>query len=323
MINTQKFEEEFLHGPPESRVPFESLAGNFTMVQTLRHDLMLLENQMPYFVLQKLFDLVSSSKSAHPDMSLEDYVFWFFDSVPMLRLNYLKAPMNKKDGTYNHLLEMLHHVCKVTFVPKSPSKPVPKSWGFTRCATELFRSGFQIARGYRSIVDIRFIGGILFIPQVFIDKSSDTIFRNLIALEQTSVGRYTVTSYVKLMNTLIRSPEDANLLERLGIIIKADDVEDISTFFKSLCSQVAFVDFCYTDLCHEVEKYQIPFWRWHRVKGYLSIKYVEWKASIKELKQDYFKNEWSFLAFLAASFVILLTIVQTFYTVRAYYPPYH
>ncbi|KAK1381450.1 hypothetical protein POM88_028194 [Heracleum sosnowskyi] len=69
-------------------------------------------------------------------------------------------------------------------------------------------AGFQIARGYRSIVDIRFIGGILFIPQVFIDRSSDTIFRNLIALEQTSVGRYTVTSYVKLMNTLIRSPED-------------------------------------------------------------------------------------------------------------------
>lgn len=25
----------------------------------------------------------------------------------------LQAPVNKKDGTYNHLLEMLHHVCKV------------------------------------------------------------------------------------------------------------------------------------------------------------------------------------------------------------------
>lgn len=256
-------------------------------------------------------------------MSLEDYVFWFFDSVPMLRLNYLKAPINKKDGTYNHILEMLHHVCKVTFQPKLPSKRVPKSWGFTNCATGLFKSGFQIARSYRSIVDVRFIGETLFIPQVTIDKSSDTIFRNLIALEQTSVGAHTVTSYVKLMSTLIRSPEDAKLLEQLDIIVNSDDIDDISTFFKSLCSQVAFVDFCYTDMCNEVKNYRIPFWRWQRVKGYLSMKYVEWKVSIKDLKRDYFKNKWSLLAFLAALLVIVLGILQTFYTVRAYYPPYH
>ncbi|XP_074340834.1 UPF0481 protein At3g47200-like [Apium graveolens] len=316
MINTQKFEDEFLQ-------------GNFTMVQTLKHDLMLLENQIPYFVLQKLFDLVSNPNTAsdgtHPHMSLEDYVLWFFDSVPMLRLNYLKAPKNKKDGTYNHLLELLHHVCNVTFVPKLPSTRVPKSCGFTRSATQLFKSGFQIARGYRSIVDIRFIYGIIFIPQVVIDKSSDTIFRNLIALEQISVGTHTITSYVKLMSTLIRSPEDANLLERLNVIMKSEDVEDITNFFKSLCSQVAFVDFCYADLCNEVENYQIPVWRWRRVKGYLSIsiKYVEWKVSYKDLKRDYFKNRWSFIAFLAAFFVIVLGILQTFYTVRAYYPPYH
>ncbi|KAK1381452.1 hypothetical protein POM88_028196 [Heracleum sosnowskyi] len=152
-------------------------------------------------------------------MSLEDYVFWFFDSIPMLRFNYLKVFINNGDGTYNHLL------------------------------------------------DIKFINGNFFIPQIVIDKSSETVFRNLIAVEQTSVGRHFVTSYVKLMSTLIRSPDDSNLLERLSIIVKSDDVEDISTFFKSLCSQVAFVDFCYTDLCNEVENYQIPFWRWHRVKG--------------------------------------------------------
>lgn len=298
------------------------------MVQTLTHDLMLLENQIPYFVLQKLFNLISSSKTAfngvYPDMSLEDYVFWFFDSIPMLRFNYLKVFINNGDGTYNHLLDMLYHVCKVTFVQKLPSKYLYNNWGFTRCATELFKSGFQIVRGHNStIVDIRFINGKIFFPQVIIDKSSDTVFRNLIALEQTNVGRHYVTSYVKLMSTLMRSPEDVNLLERLGIIIKSDDVEDISTFFKSLCSQVAFVDFCYTDLCNEVENYQIPFWRWNRVKGYLSINYIEWKESVKDLKRDYFKNKWSSMAFLAASFVILLGIVQTFYTIRAYYPPFH
>ena len=76
---------------------------------------------------------------------------------------------------------------------------------------------------------------------MIVDKSSDTLFRNLIALEQTSIGRQAITSYVKLMSSLIHSPEDAYLLEQAGIIITSDEVEDASSFFKSLCREVFFL----------------------------------------------------------------------------------
>lgn len=82
-------------------------------------------------------------------------------------------------------------------------------------------------------MDIKFKEGAISIPQVIIDKSSDTLFRNFIALEQVSCGQHSVTSYVRVMGSLIRSPEDVDLLERLGIIIIKSDLEtNASVFFK-------------------------------------------------------------------------------------------
>ncbi|KAK1355743.1 hypothetical protein POM88_048999 [Heracleum sosnowskyi] len=315
-----------LHVHPQDQVPFVSLAGNFTMVQTLAHDLMLLENQIPYVILQQLFNIIQSSKQTSKDMfsdtSLSEYAIWFFNSAPMLHYKFLEITI-PIDDTCTHLLDLLHDACFFSF-KKLPSNYYHKNWGFKRCATELLQSGFKIICGNRLlIVDIGFDAGDISIPQVIVDKSSDTLFRNLIALEQTSFGRQAITSYVKLMSSLIRSPEDANLLERAGIIITSDEVEDASAFFKSLCREVVFVDFYFEALCDDVENYQIPLWRWRRVKGYFSIMWFRWKESIKDLEREYFRNKWSFIAFLAASFVIVLALVQTFYAVRTYYPPYH
>ncbi|KAK1393736.1 hypothetical protein POM88_012792 [Heracleum sosnowskyi] len=305
----------------------DPLSGNLTMVQILRSDLMLLENQIPFVVLQKLFELIPSSKNASigiPEVSLEEYIFWFFNSVPMLQYNIL----NIKDGSYRHLLDVLYHVCNYT------SKELPSvissndnhnNRGFRRGAAELYKSGVQITCHHsRAIVDIQFNEGDISIPQVIIDKASDTVFRNLIALEQTSIGRHLVTSYVKTMTTLIQSPKDAYLLEQLGIITKIDVEMSTLAFFESLCREVVFVDFCFTDLCKEVNDYQIPVWRLRRLKGYCRIKYFEWKESIMDLKRDHFQLRWRPIKFLATSFVILLAFLQTFYTIRAYYHPlYH
>ncbi|XP_017245225.1 UPF0481 protein At3g47200 isoform X1 [Daucus carota subsp. sativus] len=307
---------------PQGQVPFVSLAGNFTMVQTLAHDLMLLENQIPYVILQQLFNILQGSKQTSNDMSLSEYAIWFFNSAPMLHYKFLEIII-PIDDTCTHLLDLLHDACFFSF-KKLPSNYYHKNWGFKRCATELLQSGFKIVCGNRLlIVDIAFDEGEIAIPQVIIDKSSDTLFRNLIALEQTSIGRQAITSYVKLMSSLIRSPEDAYLLERAGIIITSDEVEDASSFFKSLCREVFFVDFYFEALCEEVEYYYIPLWRWRRVKGYFSIMWFRWKDSIKDLEREYFRNKWSFIAFFAASFVIILALLQTFYAVRSYYPPYH
>lgn len=317
VISPVFLEDNFLLGPLDD--------DNFAMVNILRNDLMLIENQIPYVILQQLFDIIPSSDKPSSEMSskkLQDYIFLLFNSVSMFNYEIIKYNIKNMDGEYYHLLDMLYQVSG--YPKKLPTSYSNRVWGFTRCAKELFTSGFRIVCGNRrSIADIKFKKGEISIPQVTLDKSCDTVLRNLIALEHTGTGRHTVTSYVKLMSTLIRSKEDAYLLEWIGIIKKSNEIEDVSEFFKSLCRGVDYVEFYFADVCQKVEDYQVPVWSWRRAKGYLIIKYVEWKKSIEYLNRDYFHDRWSFIAFLAASLVILLTFLQTFYTIRAYYPPYH
>nr|XP_017245467.1 PREDICTED: uncharacterized protein LOC108217129 [Daucus carota subsp. sativus] len=54
----------------------DPLSGNLAIVRTLRNDLMLLENQiLPFFVLQRLFDLIPKNASVgYPEVSLQEEV---------------------------------------------------------------------------------------------------------------------------------------------------------------------------------------------------------------------------------------------------------
>ncbi|WOG95988.1 hypothetical protein DCAR_0415318 [Daucus carota subsp. sativus] len=330
VMTIKKFKEHHIPSTHEDQVQFESLAGNYTMVTSLTFDLMRLENQIPYFILQKLFDIMPSSKrlifSGTQELSLRQHILCFFHHIPILRINVFELDSNIQDATYSHILDVLCKVCNLTSWAL-PLHLTYGTWGFKRCSTELIKAGFQIARRQRSdsmsIVDIQFDKGLILIPSIIIDKSTVSLLRNLIALEQTRSGGQIITSYVILMSTLIRTREDADIFERLGILQNPTKHPDLTGFFTSFCREVLSERFYFRDLCNEVENYEIPLWRWYRMKGYMSITWLRWKKSLKDLKRDYFGNTWSFIAFLTAFFVILLTLLQTFYTVRAYYPPYH
>uniref|UniRef100_A0A165AAI6 Uncharacterized protein n=1 Tax=Daucus carota subsp. sativus TaxID=79200 RepID=A0A165AAI6_DAUCS len=236
----------------------ELLDGQLPIVIALAKDLMLLENQIPYNILQLLFDLIPSSR-------------------------------------------------RITD------------------ARELIKSGFRISLhpSRVSIVDIKFREGEIFLPSIVADRFTSPLFRNLIALEQSRNDRQVITSYVVFMRTLLRSREDFYILEQAGIIINFDKLKDMETAFERFHMGVTSADFVFRDLCEEINNYKVPWWSCHRVTGYTTVIWFRWKASVKDLKRDYFKTRWSFLTFIAASFVILLTVAQTFYTIRAYYPPYH
>ena len=326
LVNRERVTTDY-NIPVEDALPFRSLAGNSTMMSTLRHDLFLIENQIPYVILQQLYDVMPKPETArfvHKFLQLS--IFGFFQSPHMLlytRLQYCERERygkhkNDERGTYLHLLDSFHHACNFP-LQIQPIGSSLTNWGFKRCAAELFKSGIQfIPDNDKTIVDISFSEGRIYIPPVHMDESSDAIYRNLIAYEQTSVNRYAITSYVKLMSTFIRSSEDAYILEQARIL--NNKLDDVSGFFENLCKEVVFEDFCYANLCEKVENYHIPPWGRHRVNGYFIVTCYRWKKSVKDLKQEYFPNRWSIIVFLAATFVIALSVLQTFYTVRAYYP---
>ncbi|KAL6008823.1 hypothetical protein ACLOJK_022049 [Asimina triloba] len=70
------------------------------------HDMLLLENQLPFCILNRVFCLVAPDQEA---TSMKDLVLYCFTLIPLVPLN--DGAENKASNSYHHLLDLLHHHC--------------------------------------------------------------------------------------------------------------------------------------------------------------------------------------------------------------------
>ncbi|KAK2993510.1 hypothetical protein RJ640_028508, partial [Escallonia rubra] len=141
------------------------------------------------------------------------------------------------------------------------------------------------------------------IPRLCMYESTEPFLRNIIALEQCSprVGLH-FTSYAYLMDTLVNTKEDVELLESAGVLENnLGASEDASSLFNNLCKEVAMRNFLYLSQWKQVEEY---FNLW-------------WPRSLALLRRNYFSSPWAGIAVIAAFVLFLLTVVQTVYTIRS------
>ncbi|PRQ36324.1 hypothetical protein RchiOBHm_Chr4g0390181 [Rosa chinensis] len=147
-------------------------------------------------------------------------------------------------------------------------------------------------------MDIRFrVGGwfrngILEIPQLNVGMSSETLFRNLIAIEQCFHGYSNViTSYAIFMDNLISSKEDMELLCKKQVIGNWMSDEDGCEFFSNLYKDIPHNKFYYYGLCKQVNaRYRSRWYTW-----------------LALLKSEKFSNPWRILAFGIGIIVLILT----------------
>lgn len=136
-----------------------------------------------------------------------------------------------------------------------------------------------------------------------------SLFSNLIAFEQCHIdSTKDITSYIIFMDNLINSSEDVSYLHYCGIIEHwlGSDAE-VADLFNRLCQEVFFdpKDSYLSKLSDEVNYYYSR--RWNALKA--------------TLKHRYFNNPWAYFSFFAAVILLVLTLVQSFYAVYAYYKP--
>lgn len=150
----------------------------------LQRDLLLLENQLPLFLLNKLYDL---TKGPDEHLELIDIATTYFDfelgdsgQYPTLRES-------------KHLLHLMH-TCWTSGLPNvrrlyGRAPPTKEKLMFMSSATELRESGVKLraVRG-RHMKDIRFKNGKLEIPVLSVQDHTESQFRNLIAYEQHRQG---------------------------------------------------------------------------------------------------------------------------------------
>ncbi|XP_008779791.2 UPF0481 protein At3g47200-like [Phoenix dactylifera] len=299
-------------------------------MHSIQRDMIMLENQIPLFVLGRLLGL----QLGLPEQGCGLVARLAIQFLDPLMPTY--EPLNQSDrfklefsaAAFDPLSEGGLHcldVFRCSLLRAGP-RPAPGVWlkrwsdrarvcdkrrqQLVHCVTELRDSGIKFRkRRTDRFWDIEFKNGVLHIPRLLIHDGTKSLFLNLIAFEQCHMNcSNDITSYVIFMDNLIDSEEDVRYLHYRGIIehwLGNDD--EVADMFNKLCQEVVFDmnDGYLSGLSGQVNRYYNHRWN-------------SWRAS---LKHKYFNNPWAIISFIAAVVLLVLTLAQTFYSVYGYYRP--
>lgn len=290
------------------------------MLRSLQRDLLMLENQLPFFILQTLFDLTSTTSQSP---SLLNLIVTFFD--PLLPRETSSIPTLNPDEEYDHMLD----VFRTTFLISIKNKVTSFSWKHLQspnnlpmvqerqlihCVKELQEAGVKLKRREGSdLLDISFKGHVLEVPTLYIDDNTVPLFLNFVAYEQCDEDAEPFfTNFFMFFDSLISSPEDVEILHMNGIINHVLGTnKDVAHLVNSLGREIVYdLDECYLssqmkDINEYCKKYYTSRWR------------VLWANLVRE----YFSSPWTLLSLLAAVFLLVLSAGQTLYTIYPYYHP--
>lgn len=313
-------------------------------MHAVRNDMILLENQIPLFVL----DLLLGLQLGNPEQTgaVASLALRFFDPLmptdaPLLRKDRSKlessvgaegaaaAAFDPLSSPMLHCLDVFRRSLLRAGLQPTPPPPARlwlKKWSglgrvadkrrqqFVHCVSELREAGIRCRRRNTDrFWDIKFENGVLQIPRILIHDGTKSLFLNLIAFEQCHMdiatpGGNNITSYAIFMDNLINSAEDVKYLHDRGIIEHwlGSDAE-VADLFNRLCQEVVFDinDSYLSGLSDQVNRYYD----------------YKWSTWIASLQHNYFSNPWAIVSVIAGVFLLLLTMTQTFYSVYSYYRP--
>ncbi|CAO2832359.1 unnamed protein product [Amaranthus hypochondriacus] len=225
----------------------------------LRNDLSLLENQIPFFVLQRIYCLVSLPKEWER-LSVSELSLKFFK--PMIPTDVQLILEKYSFEGSSHLLDLIWK----SYLPSFSKIPMSEGSGSGRnllSASKLKELQIKVkATEAESILDVKFIKGVLIIPSLNIHNYMEALFGNFIAMEHCHVGKMKhISSYVFLMKGLIQSEKDVNLFFKRGIFINyIGQKEDIVNMYNNLCQHINLDRFYYEGMWEQLMGYTTTRW---------------------------------------------------------------
>ncbi|XP_047939423.1 uncharacterized protein LOC125186974 isoform X1 [Salvia hispanica] len=174
-------------------------------------------------------------------------------------------------------------------------------------ATDLKAKGVHFRRSSYCLTDIKFESfawyAELHLPFFYITYNSKVFFSNAIAFEMspetdTNMG---VTAYFNFMKIMISNAKDVKVLREKDILYSmlAND-EEVVEMVKSIDTYGFASNFFFSDVNMRIEKH-------------CTSKARTWMA---ELINTNFRSPWSVIALAAATFLLCLTFIQTYFTIN-------
>ncbi|KAK1282989.1 UPF0481 protein [Acorus calamus] len=330
LINQTWYEElrEQKDKDKEEQKDKEEEMGDNYCVPLVYEDLIKVENQIPFLILETLYNL----------LVLQDPKGTITDSILDLAIFNLKQlePVGDRDGTINgitrvhHLLHLFYQTaasirksadhfdddnydCTTSQILKGKSNVgvggnKVSNWMWT--ASELQEAGVKFTgKSDCRFLCVSFRDGTMEIPTIRIFERTLPTLRNLIAFEQCFPDTNSeVTFFADMMDALIDTPRDVKVLQDAGILkIGLSNPKEVTQLFNQLCRHV-YYDNSESNL-QEV---------YNRVNHYCNSRWHRYRAV---LARDYFRNPWTIISVVAAIILLILTFLQTFYGMFGYYNP--
>ncbi|XP_028079661.1 UPF0481 protein At3g47200-like [Camellia sinensis] len=185
------------------------------IMYAIGRDLILLENQLPFFILNRLFDMTNSDSNLGIIQITLDFL------KHLTPQHKLQAPGGISIDNIKHLLDLVHNSWCSKLPETNRNVITREKWEFINSATELQEAGVQFKKAEGSnLFDIKFNSGTLEIPLLSITDYTKSFLTNLVAFELCpSYGKQNyVCDYIVFMDRLINSTKDVRLLNHSGII---------------------------------------------------------------------------------------------------------
>ncbi|KAL9349193.1 hypothetical protein Peur_056448 [Populus x canadensis] len=265
-------------------------------VYDVRVDICLLENQLPFFILEELYRL-STIFGNPPKPTLIELTHGFFTG----------AVESWAVGEYLGRVDFsgVKHFVDFLSIYHRPTEQ--KQFGELEVLTapsvkELHQAGVKfVLSSSKNLLDIKFDRnkGRLEIPRLQLEDRTEIIIRNMQAFEQCHGMKYHyVCDYICLMGLFLGASKDVEILVENRVIenwLPSD--EEVVKLFDNLNigNPMSRDDFFFVGLIKDLNAFCGRPWN-------------KWKAN---LKQNYFNTPWAAVSVSGAVILLILTVVQS------------
>ncbi|XP_016164063.1 UPF0481 protein At3g47200-like [Arachis ipaensis] len=269
----------------------------------IAYDLLLLENQVPFFVLEMLYNLALDSPP-FPLLALSlFYIVPYSIIVPDSIISGDVLRLLSNDTGIAHFIDLSR-------------KFLLASSGFSGClreaefaniytATELSEAGvkFKVNKNSQCMLDLELSGHCLRVPSISVTAFTEAILRNLIAFEQCHCMKESyLADYIVALDLLINTEKDVDLLIKKGIIQNwLGSSNAVAEMFNGLALRVINPDF-------NVQYIRI-------FKELNAFCRHPCNQKVATLRRDYCNTPWKTVASIAGIFLLILTVIQTVFSI--------
>lgn len=295
--------ELFLRNHKAENYAKDFIIGKPWLRTDVQQDLVLLENQLPFSFLEKIYDFARQKFVEKDYPSFLDLTCRYFSIYKPRKIELIPNPVDKKPL---HFTDLVRYFWSFGHPPMKP-----KSIGNLRSITKLHQAGLKLKPAPNEcFLKVKFEKGItclwraeLQIPCFEIDDTTEFVVRNLMALEQCHYPYETyICNYIRLWDFLIDTAEDVDLFVGKKIIVNGlGDSAAVANLVNKLCNQIAECHSCYYSLSEQLN-------------GYYENCCNHTMATLRSI---YFGDLWRGTGTVAAVLLLALTLIQAICSVLA------